>query len=129
MLSPGRERRRNRLTVTIFMLPQLALMKLPVLGAAAVFPMAASAAWLVDFLASEGQRGLSAAAVAAAQRTPTKPPDMGQPGRAEGLRQRPGGQQGVWGGVQQQSGAAFPSGHVPQPSAPPLDPALLQTRV
>ena len=43
-------RRRNGLTIALFMLPSLMLMKVPVLGAAAVFPMAASAAWLVNLL-------------------------------------------------------------------------------
>ena len=42
--------RKNGLTIALFMLPSLALMKVPVLGAAVVFPMAASAAWLVSLL-------------------------------------------------------------------------------
>ena len=47
--------RRRAVTITAFVMPQLAVMRVPVLGPMAVLPMAASAAYLVDLLVSKGE--------------------------------------------------------------------------
>ncbi|KAK9798600.1 hypothetical protein WJX73_006804 [Symbiochloris irregularis] len=58
--------RRRAVTITAFVMPQLAIMKVPILGPMAMLPMAASAAYLVDLLVHKGEpirsEGLPAAA-------------------------------------------------------------------
>ena len=43
------------MTITLFTLPQLLLMKVPIVGPLAVLPMSASAAYLADLLVSKGE--------------------------------------------------------------------------
>lgn len=49
------------MTITTFVMPQLLVMRLPVLGPLAVLPMAASAAYLVDVLLRKGEAAAPAA--------------------------------------------------------------------
>ena len=45
------------MTITTFVMPQLLVMKVPIIGPLAMLPMAASAAFLVDLLVSKGEAG------------------------------------------------------------------------
>lgn len=60
--------RRRGVTITTFVMPQLLIMKVPILGPLAMLPMAASAAYLVDLLVGKGEATNRAASAGLANR-------------------------------------------------------------
>ncbi|KAK9863270.1 hypothetical protein WJX84_009069 [Apatococcus fuscideae] len=105
--------REHGLTVTVFLVPHVALMALPMVGPLAFIPVQAAAAWLVDLIESEaGPQPLrpDSQAHKAAEMTPLthpQPPTRGQPwaGAAPQILQQPV--------VPEQAGMVYPGGQHP----------------